>query len=178
MGETHGLRTLAGTVQYSRMDSGRWRQVPCWLLGIAIAAHGIATCVRARNHAWRERVRLTDDFVDHVSLFEQETGRLRGRLGQRDYVEYVTDLPIERADVAHFRRLMLFQYAMSPTVLGHRPPDAPGDPPRRRLLIADFPTERELGAFLDGRGFEVRWRRGPVALLGERGVAVAQGHEP
>jgi hypothetical protein len=147
------------------MDTERWRRAPCGLLALAIAVNGVAAAVRARNQASRSSRQASDE----VSRFERETATLRDLLGRRDYVEYVTSVPNRRVwqDGARFGRLMLFQYALSPTVLGYRPPGSPTARPSHRLLIADFPSAAELDGFVATQAFEVRWRREGMALLWE-----------
>lgn len=159
------------------MNTEYWRQASCWLLGAVIAANGVAATLRARNEAWRLRRQLTDSFVDPVSSFETEMGMagLRVRLGQRDYVEYVTSVPNDRilevGDGLWFVRFALLQYGIAPTVLGQAPRGRrrlPDGRLRRRFLLADFPSAAELDEYLDSNPCEVRWRREGTAFLRRR----------
>ena len=157
------------------MDSERWRRAPCWFLAAAIAANGVAAGVRARNEARRQRQALTESYVDFISLFEAETdvARLRARLDERGYIEYVSDVPNARLflEEPRFLRFTLFQYGIAPTILGRRPLDPatlPNGRPRRSFLLADFAGDAELDEFLARNPCEVRWRRGGIALLRRR----------
>jgi hypothetical protein len=150
------------------MGSGRWRRAAYGLLAGAIALQGVATSLSIGNAARRLPRELGDGFVDYASWMDIEFAPAAHHLGDRGYVEYVSDVPYASmwADQARSARFTLIQYAIAPTILGHIP--LPADEPQRQFLLADFPDAAALDAYLEANPCEVRWRRGGRALLRRR----------